>query len=80
MENSTAQFVLKGFSQVVGFRVFTFERIAGDHSRSLFTIRADLALALRHRVPLQELPLLCRAFLDQLHEGGDERAFVFTEA
>lgn len=79
MENGKAQFVLRGFRQVVDLRVFTFERIARDHSRSLFTVRADLALARRHRVPLQELPLLCRAVLDQLHEGGDQRAFVFTE-
>jgi hypothetical protein len=80
MENSKAQFVLRGFRQIVDFRVFTFERIAADHSRSLFTVRADLALARRHRIPLQELPLLCRAVLEQIHEGGDQRAFVFTEA
>jgi hypothetical protein len=80
MENSKSQFVLRGFRQVVDFRVFTFERIAGDRARSLFTVRADLALARMHHIPLQELPLLCRAVLEQLHEGGDGRAFVFSEA
>jgi hypothetical protein len=80
MENSKAQYVLRGFRQVVEFRVFTFERIASDRSRSLFTVRADLTLARRHRVPLQELPLLCRAVLERLNEDGDQRAFVFAEA
>ena len=80
MENSKVQFVLTGFRQVVDFRVFTFERIAADYSRSLFTVRADLALAQRHRIPLQELPLLCRAVLEQPREGGDGTSFVFTEA
>jgi hypothetical protein len=80
MENSKAQFVLRGFRQVAGFRVFTFEGIAADHSRALFTVRADLALAQRHRIPLQELPLLCRAVLERLHDDADKRAFVFSEA
>ena len=80
MENSKAQFVLRGFRQVVDSRVFTFERIAEHHPRSLFTVRADLALARSHRIPLQDLPLLCRTVLERLSEAGDQRAFVFTEA
>ena len=80
MENSKTQFVLRGFDQVLEFRVFTFEGIEADRSRSIFTVRADLALARSHRIPLQELPLLCKAVLERLHEGGDNRAFVFTEA
>ena len=77
--NSKAQFVLRGFHQTMAFRVFTFEGIAADRVRSLFTIRADLTLARRYRIPLQELPLLCRAVLERLHDGGDKRAFAYTE-
>ena len=80
MESSKVQFVLSGFRQVVECRVFTFERIAADYSRSIFTVQADLAIARRHRIPLQELPLLCRAVLEQINEGEDQRAFEFTEA
>jgi hypothetical protein len=79
MENSKANFVLREFHQVAEFRVFTFERIAADRSRSLFSVRADLALVRRHRIPLQELPLLCKGLLDQLCESEDNRIFVFTE-
>jgi hypothetical protein len=60
--------------------VFTFERIAEDGSRSLITIKANLDLARKHQIPLQELPLLCRAALEQLHEGGQGTSFVFSEA
>jgi len=70
MDNSKTQFVLKGFRQVVDFRDFTFERVEADRTRSQFTVRADLALARRHQVPLQELPLLCREVLDRLQAGG----------
>jgi hypothetical protein len=71
------KFVLRGFRQVTGARVFTFESMA-DRPHSLFTVHADLGLAQRYRIPLQELPLLCRAVLER-YEGGEERAFSFTE-
>ena len=72
------RFVLRGFRQETGSRVFTFESMT-DQPRSLFTVHADLTLAQRYRIPLQELPLLCRAVLERMHEGGDERSFSFTE-
>ncbi len=79
METVKANFILKDFRQVADFRVFTFERIAADHSRSLFTVGADMALARRHRIRLQELPLLCKALLDQQTDSGEVRMLVFTE-
>jgi hypothetical protein len=80
MENRQAQFILRGFCQVAGFRVFTFERVTPGQPRSLVTVRADLAMARRYRIPLQELPMLCRTVLEQINGGEDRRAFVFTEA
>lgn len=79
MENLQAHFLLRGFRQVTDFRVFTFERIAPGQPRLLVTVRADLSLARRYRIPLQELPMLCRTVLEQFHDGEDRRAFVFTE-
>ena len=38
------QFVLTGFTQDLGCRVFAFEGIAVDRMRTPFTVRADLAL------------------------------------
>ena len=79
MQNAKMQFILKGFSQVRGFRVFAFEGIAGDWTRTAFTVRTNLALTRRYGIRLQELPLLCRAVLDGLPEGEEQRAFTFTE-
>lgn len=73
------QYVLRGFRQITGFRVFAFEGIAADRKRSLFTVKADLALARRYGIPLQELPLLCRAVLERSHDGGEARAFAYAE-
>jgi len=73
------QFVLRGFRQMMGFRVFAFEGIAADRTRAMFTVRADLALSRTYGIRLQELPLLCRAVLERRYEGGEKRAFAYSE-
>jgi hypothetical protein len=79
MENPAMQFILKGFSHALGFRVFAFEGIAADRTRTAFTVRTDLALTRRYGIRLQELPLLCRAVLERCHNGEETRAFTYTE-
>jgi hypothetical protein len=79
MDSSKNQFILRGFRHVLDCRVFTFERIAADHSRSLITVRTDLALARKHQIPLQDLPLLCKGFLDSQEDSAATSAFVFGE-
>lgn len=74
------QFSLAGFTQVDGSRVFAFEGLAGDRTRHSFTVKANLALARQYRIPLQDLPLLCRALLDACEPGGPTQAFTYTEA
>ena len=73
------QFVLTGFTQDVGFRVFVFERAEEDRTRSKFTVRADLALIRRYNIRLQELPLMCKALLERRIDGDDRHTLVFTE-
>ncbi len=79
VDNSKMQFVLQGFSQVVGLRVFAFEGITTDHQRTPFTVSADLSVARRYGIRLQELPLLCRGVLERGHDGGKDRKFAYTE-
>jgi hypothetical protein len=79
MESPKMQFLLTGFSQDMGFRVFAFERIAEDRTRTPFTVKTDLALTRRYGIRLQELPLLCRAVLERPHEDGEKRAFAYAE-
>lgn len=73
------QFTLMGFSQVTGFRVFAFQGIAKDYTRTSFTVRANLALIRQHGIQMQELPLMCRGLLER-HDGAEQkRTFTFTE-
>jgi hypothetical protein len=64
------QFILTGFTQETGFRVFAFEGVVVGQIRTVFTVRADLALSRRYGIAMQELPLLCRSLLDRQEEGG----------
>jgi hypothetical protein len=72
-------FTLEGFQQEQGFRVFLFAGVAADHSRSAFTVKADLSLARRYGIRLQELPLLCRTVAERGYKDGRRRTFAFTE-
>ena len=79
-DSRVTEFMLTGFSQSVGFRIFTFERVAEDRSRIAFTVKADLAVARRNNIPLQELPLLCREVLfRKVAQDHMIRAFTFSE-
>ena len=73
------QYILTGFTQDMGFRVFAFERIGDDRLRTKFTVRADLALIRRYGIRLQDLPLMCRALLDRSSEGEEKRTLIFSE-
>ena len=73
------QFILTGFTQVTGFRVFAFESTATDRTRTAYTVRADLALTRRYGIQIQELPLLCRALLERRSEGDQPNTVTFTE-
>jgi hypothetical protein len=78
------QFILTGFTQETGFRVFAFEGVVVGQIRTVFTVRADLALSRRYGIAMQELPLLCRSLLDRQDEGGEndplaKHALTFSE-
>jgi hypothetical protein len=74
------QFTLTGFTPRAGFRVFAFQGVAQDQSRSEFTVSADLSLTRNYGILVQELPLLCRELLEQRSEaGGTDRALILTE-
>jgi hypothetical protein len=75
----TMQFILTGFTQDMGFRVFAFEGTGEDRIRTKFTVRADLSLIRTYGIRLQELPLMCRGILERRPEGEEARALIFTE-
>jgi hypothetical protein len=73
------QFILVGFSHDLGSRIFEFTGIAADRTRMGFTVGVDLAIIRRYSIRMQELPLLCREFLERHGQGEDTRTLTFTE-
>jgi len=73
------QFVLTGFSHNAGLRVFGFEGVAADRTRTKFSVSADIALSRRHGIRVQELPLMCLRFLEQHDTAGEKRNLMFAE-
>ena len=70
------EFVLTGFRQEINVRRYTFEAVGDDRSRKEVTVTADLGLARKYKIPLQELPLLCRRLLEGHLEA---ETLIFTE-
>lgn len=73
------QFILTGFIPDTGFRVFSFQGIGADRTRTDFTVRTDLSLIRKYGIRVQELPLLCRGLLERRDEAEQERILTFTE-
>ena len=73
------EFVLTGFHQEDNIRRYRFQGIANDRKRSEFTVGVDLALIRKHRIPMQELPLLCRGLLEIRPPGDPANALTYTE-
>jgi hypothetical protein len=79
MRAAAVNYLLTGFTESTGFRVFAFEGVTPEWERKTFSVKADLALARKHGIRVQELPLLCRAVLERRTDDNEERAFTFTE-
>jgi hypothetical protein len=71
------QILLTGFTQYGGFRYFKFERIAADRTRSAVTVKASLELARSYGIRVQELPLLCRQFLEERGPEQTDRNITY---
>lgn len=77
-EGAKPQFLLTGFTQAAGIRIYAFEgRI--DAKRIDYTVEVDLALIPGFGIRIQDLPLLCRELLQQRSQPDETSSVVFTE-
>jgi hypothetical protein len=77
-EIAKPQFLLTGFTQAAGIRIYAFEgRVDARHM--YYTVQVDLALIPGYGIRIQDLPLLCRELLQHQAEYRENTAFVFTE-
>ena len=72
-------FSLTGFSQTTNVRRYTFQGVTADQTRQEVTVGVDLDLARQYGISLQELPLLCRRFLEEQSSAGKIDSLTFSE-
>ena len=70
-------FKLMGFTNELSLRRFTFELVGSGPPRTMVVV-ADMALVRKHKIPLQELPLLCLRLLESLTAAA-KGTVVFPE-
>src|SRR5260370_34101958 len=74
------KFVLAGFRQNENIRHYTFQGIGDDRkTRTEFSVGVDLSLLHKHRIPLQEVPLLCCLLLASRVGSEELRSLMFSE-
>jgi|SRR5579871_898977 len=73
------EFMLTGFRQDENVRRYTFQGVDADRKRSEFTVGVDLSLVRKHRIPMQELPLLCRGVLQGRPSEEAAVPLMYTE-
>jgi len=73
-------YIFTGFRQTNAVRQFAFDRVSADGTRTQVTVGADLALARKHFILLQDLPLLCRRVLETSEDRDRTETLMFTEA
>jgi hypothetical protein len=72
------QLVYMGFTQEAALRCFHFQRVltqarlANLPKVEQFTMKADMSLFMRYRIPVQEGPALCLQILTNALEGAQE--------
>jgi hypothetical protein len=74
-----ARFMMTGFAQDAGFRVFNFDGLVDGKRQSIFSVRVDIGLARSFGIRLQELPLLCRNLLEGRPEESETHSFTLDE-
>ena len=72
------RFALTDFFQDGVFRVFAFDRVPASEGSGRYWVKADMTLARRYGISLQELPLLCRAALETGVTTGDQHTITYT--
>jgi len=74
-----SEFVLTGFRQDENIRWYGFQGVSLEKKRIQCTVGADLVLVRKYRIPLQDLPLLCRHVLEGSSPVEVQSALMFTE-
>jgi hypothetical protein len=73
------EYLLTGIEQSDNIRSYAFAEVDRDTRTASFTVAVDISLLRKYAIPLQELPLLCRHFLQIKRESGSDQNLTYGE-
>lgn len=74
------EYVLTGVERSGNIRLYGFAEFGSDFRQTEFSIAVDIDVVRKYGIPLQELPLLCRFFLEEQCAAGLDRNLTYDEA
>lgn len=72
-------FIFKGFHDTDAIRQFVFECVKSDRSKQEVVVEADIGLARKYNILIQDLPLLCRGILEANQASGFPSLLTVSE-
>jgi hypothetical protein len=72
-------YTLTGFKDGDGLRRFSFQCLDAERAKSIVIVCADVSLARKYEIRLQELPLICLQLLKGVDPAESAQAFTLTE-
>ncbi len=73
------EYRLIGYRQIGNIRLFDFDKVDPAGKTAKVSVSVDTTMTGRYAVGLQELPLLCRQYLERNATGSDSLALTFPE-
>jgi hypothetical protein len=72
-------YTLTGFKDGDGLRRFSFQCLDAERAKSIVIVGADVSLARKYEIRLQELPLICLQLLENVDLAESTEAITLTE-
>jgi len=74
------EYVLTGVEHSGNIRLYAFAEVEHDVRRTGLSVAVDIDAVRKYGIPLQELPLLCRLFLEDQRGAGSDSSLTYDEA
>ena len=73
------EYILTSVEQSQNIRLYAFTEIDTSANRAPMTVAVDMSLLRKYAIPLQELPLLCRHYVQQRRGAGSDSNLTYGE-
>lgn len=73
------EYILISVEQSENIRLYAFTEIDTALHRAPMSVAVDISLLRKYAIPLQELPLLCRHYIQERRDAGSDSHLTYGE-